>query len=319
MRRAALVWSLLTSNAYVLDLELDGTYAPLRFAINDDLGQIARAWRQKHPSMTGGDCEEGDGRCVEDVLVRAMESRFDARHVIANAAIHCKLPGHAFPSEKLTDAVGTPDESYALEQAAGFCYCAADRNFVDNRTGGIGAASVAMDAAGLALRLEPRRARAARFGMLAGQDLFGVADATAYFARRFAELKWPPDGSLPSLVLGGSLDLSVTLEPRVAWSPSVEESRSHVQIRVETIPRIIAETLSRCFLAAPQAAAPLAVRFRPGSLRAIDQTPETCSPRRSRWAGSTARSQNSSPTSSGADHRATLLSMLRKISKTWMY
>ena len=33
-----------------------------------------------------------------------------------------------------------------------------------------------MDAAGLALRLEPRRARAARFGMLAGQDLFGVAD-----------------------------------------------------------------------------------------------------------------------------------------------
>ena len=99
--------------------------------------------------------------------------------------------------------------------------------------------------------------------MLAGQDLFGVADATAYFARRFAELKWPPDGSLPSLVLGGSLDLSVTLEPRVAWSPSVEESRSHVQIRVDIIPRIIAETLSRCFLA---------VRFRPGSLRAIDQT-----------------------------------------------
>ena len=231
MRGAALL--LITSNAYVLDLELDGTYAPLRFAINDDLGQIARAWRQKHPAMTGGDCEEGDGRCVEDVLVRAMESRFDARHVISNAAIHCKLPGHAFPSEKLTDAVGTPDESYALEQAAGFCYCAADRNFVDNRTGGIAAASVAMDAAGLALRLEPRRARAARFGMLAGQDLFGVADATAYFARRFAELKWPPDGSLPSLVLGGSLDLSVTLEPRVAWSPSVEESRSHVQIRVE--------------------------------------------------------------------------------------
>ena len=33
----------------------------------------------------------------------------------------------------------------------------------------------------------------------------------------------------------GSLDLSVTLEPRVAWSPSVEESRSHVQIRVEII------------------------------------------------------------------------------------
>ena len=239
MRRAALVWWLLTSNAYVLDLELDGTYAPLRFAINDDLNEIARAWRQEHPTMTGGDCEEGDGRCVEDVLVRAMESRFDARHVISNAAIHCKLPGHAFPSEKLTDAVGTPDESYALEQAAGFCYCAADRNFVDNRTGGISAASVAMDAAGLALRLEPRRARAARFGMLAGQDLFGVADATAYFARRFAELKWPPDGSLPSLVLGGSLDLSVTLEPRVAWSPSVEESRSHVQIRVEIIPRII--------------------------------------------------------------------------------
>ena len=58
--------------------------------------------------------------------------------------------------------------------------------------------------------------------------------ATAYFARRFAELKWPPDGSLPSLVLGGSLDLSVTLEPRVAWSPSVEESRSHVQIRVNS-------------------------------------------------------------------------------------
>ena len=43
-----------------------------------------------------------------------------------------------------------------------------------------------------------------------------------------------PDGSLPSLVLGGSLDLSVTLEPRVAWSPSVE-SRSHVRIRVEII------------------------------------------------------------------------------------
>jgi len=232
MRRAAL-FSLFTINAYVLDLELDGTYAPLRFAINDDLNQIARAWRQKHPSMTGGDCDEGDGRCVEDVLVRAMEARFDARHVISNAAIHCKLPGHAFPSEKLSDAVGTPDESYALEQAAGFCYCAADRNFVGNRTGGISAASVAMDAAGLALRLEPRRARAARFGMLAGQDLFDVADATAYFARRFAELKWPPDGSLPSLVLGGSLDLSVTLEPRVAWSPSVEESRSHVQIRVE--------------------------------------------------------------------------------------
>ena len=81
--------------------------------------------------------------------------------------------------------------------------------------------------------------------------------ATAYFARRFAELKWPPDGSLPSLVLGGSLDLSVTLEPRVAWSPSVEESRSHVRICVEII------FLSRCFLA---------VRFRPGSLRAIDQT-----------------------------------------------
>ena len=232
MRGAALL-TILTSNAYVLDLELDGTHAPLRFAINDDLNQIARAWRQKHPAMTGGDCDEGDGRCVEDVLVRAMEARFDARHVIANAAIHCKLPGHAFPSEKLTDAVGTSEESYALEQAAGFCYCAADRNFVDNRTGGISAASVAMDAAGLALRLEPRRARAARFGMLAGQDLFGVADATAYFARRFAELKWPPDGSLPSLVLGGSLDLSVTLEPRVAWSPSVEESRSHVQIRVE--------------------------------------------------------------------------------------
>ena len=87
--------------------------------------------------------------------------RFDARHVISNAAIHCKLPGHAFPSEKLRDAVGTPDESYALEQAAGFCYCAADRNFVNNRTGGIAAASVAMDAAGLALRLEPRRARGA--------------------------------------------------------------------------------------------------------------------------------------------------------------
>ena len=242
MRGAALL-TILTSNAYVLDLELDGTYAPLRFAINDDLNQIARAWRQKHPAMTGGDCEEGDGRCVEDVLVRAMEARFDARHVISNAAIHCKLPGHAFPDEKLRDAVGTPEESYALEQAAGFCYCAADRNFVNNRTGGISAASVAMDAAGLALRLEPRRARAARFGMLAGQDLFGVADATAYFARRFAELKWPPDGSLPSLVLGGSLDLSVTLEPRVAWSPSVEESRSHVQIRVEII-------LSRCFLAA---------------------------------------------------------------------
>ena len=233
MRGAALSWWLLTGNAYVLDLELDGTHAPLRFAINDDLNQIARAWRQQHPAMTGGDCEEGDGRCVEDVLVRAMESRFDARHVISNAAIHCKLPGHAFPSEQLRDAVGTPDESYALEQVAGFCYCAADRNFVDNRTGGISAASVAMDAAGLALRLEPRRARAARFGMLAGQDLFGVADATAYFARRFAELKWPPDGSLPSLVLGGSLDLSVTLEPRVAWSPSVEESRSHVRIRVE--------------------------------------------------------------------------------------
>ena len=178
MKRAAL-FSLFTSNAYVLDLELDGTYAPLRFAINDDLIQIARAWRQKHPSMTGGDCEEGDGRCVENVLVRAMEARFDARHVISNAAIHCKLPGHAFPDEKLTDAVGTPDESYALEQAAGFCYCAADRNFVNNRTGGVAAASIAMDAAGLALRLEPRRARAARFGMLAGQDLFGVADATA--------------------------------------------------------------------------------------------------------------------------------------------
>ena len=228
--RGAALFSLITSNAYVLDLELDGTYAPLRFAINDDLQRIARAWRQKHPAMTGGDCAEGDGRCVEDVLVRAMEARFDARHVISNAAVHCKLPGHAFPSEKLTDAVGTPDESYALEQAAGLCYCAADRNFVHNRTGGIAAASVAMDAAGLALRLEPRRARAARFGMLAGQDLFGVADATAYFARRFAELKWPPDGSLPSLVLGGSLDLSVTLEPRVAWSPSVEESRSHVQM-----------------------------------------------------------------------------------------
>ena len=85
-----------------------------------------------------------------------MESRFDARHVISNAATHCRLPGHAFPSEKLTDAVGTADESYALEQAAGFCYCAADRNFVHNRTGGIAAASVAMDAAGLALRLEPR-------------------------------------------------------------------------------------------------------------------------------------------------------------------
>ena len=66
-----------------------------RFAINDDLNQIARAWRQKHPAMTGGDCEEGDERCVEDVLVRAMESRFDARHVISNAAIHCKLPGRA--------------------------------------------------------------------------------------------------------------------------------------------------------------------------------------------------------------------------------
>ena len=236
MRGAALL-TILTSNAYVLDLELDGTYAPLRFAISDDLQRIARAWRQRHPSMTGGDCAEGDGRCVEDVLVRAMEARFDARHVISNAAIHCKLPGHAFPSEKLRDAVGTPEESYALEQAAGFCYCAADRNFVHNRTGGIAAASVAMDAAGLALRLEPRRARAARFGMLAGQDLFGVADATAYFARQFAELKWPPDGSLPSLVLGGSLDLSVTLEPRVAWSPSVEESRSHVQIRVDIILR----------------------------------------------------------------------------------
>ena len=120
MRGAALL-TILTSNAYVLDLELDGTYAPLRFAINDDLQRIARAWRQKHPSMTGGDCEEGDGRCVEAVLVRAMEARFDARHVISNAAIHCKLPGHAFPSEKLTDAIGTPDESYALEQAAGFC------------------------------------------------------------------------------------------------------------------------------------------------------------------------------------------------------
>ena len=36
MRGAALL-TILTSNAYVLDLELDGTYAPLRFAINDDL------------------------------------------------------------------------------------------------------------------------------------------------------------------------------------------------------------------------------------------------------------------------------------------
>ena len=32
MRGAALL-TILTSNAYVLDLELDGTYAPLRFAI----------------------------------------------------------------------------------------------------------------------------------------------------------------------------------------------------------------------------------------------------------------------------------------------
>jgi hypothetical protein len=298
MRGAALL-TILTSNAYVLDLELDGTYAPLRFAINDDLQRIARAWRQKHPSMTGGDCEEGDGRCVEDVLVRAMESRFDARHVISNAAIHCKLPGHAFPSEKLRDAVGTPDESYALEQAAGFCYCAADRNFVNNRTGGISAASVAMDAAGLALRLEPRRARAARFGMLAGQDLFGVADATAYFARRFAELKWPPDGSLPSLVLGGSLDLSVTLEPRVAWSPSVEESRSHVRICVEIIFCRAASWpcgTSRCATLLPPRHRSDAVASMAWNLDAVDQTPEPCIPRRSRWAGSILLSQNSSPT-----------------------
>ena len=117
--RGAAIWWLVTSNAYVLDLELDGTYAPLRFAINDDLNQIARAWRQKHPAMTGGDCAEGDGRCVEDVLVRAMEARFDARHVISNAAIHCKLPGHAFPSEKLTDAVGTPKVESARQRLAG--------------------------------------------------------------------------------------------------------------------------------------------------------------------------------------------------------
>ena len=157
-----------------------------------------------------------------------------------------------------------------------------------------------MDAAGLALRLEPR-ARAARFGMLAGQDLFGVADATAYFARRFAELKWPPDGSLPSLVLGGSLDLSVTLEPRVAWSPSVEESRSHVQIRVDII-----FCRERCFLAARHL--PLRhlapPRHRSGRSRvdgvepvdAVEQTLEPCIPRRSRWAGSILPSQNSSQT-----------------------
>ena len=92
-----------------------------------------------------------------------------------------------------------------------------------------------------------------------------MADATAYFARRFAELKWPPDGSLPSLVLGGSLDLSVTLEPRVAWSPSVEESRSHVRICVGII-------LSRCFLAArnkPLRHLPFAFDLAPS---AIDQT-----------------------------------------------
>ena len=109
MRGAALL-TILTSNAYVLDLELDGTYAPLRFAINDDLGQIARAWRQKHPAMTGGDCEEGDGRCVEAVLVRAMEARFDARHVISNAATHCRRPGHAsgsFGREARELVVGT--------------------------------------------------------------------------------------------------------------------------------------------------------------------------------------------------------------------
>lgn len=228
--RAAL--GLLLAEAYVLELELDGQAAPLHFAAHDDLPHVARAWRAAHPTLSGMDCPVGDGACVERVLVRAMAQRFDARAVMDEAATHCLLEGHAFPEDQFQAALGTSQESYALEQVAGLCYCAADRFFVHNQTAGQTAATLAMDAAGLALRLEPRRARAARFGQLSGQDLFGfeVADATARFAKIYAQLKWPPDGSLPDMVLGGTLDLPLTLEPRVAWSPSIEESRAFVQM-----------------------------------------------------------------------------------------
>ena len=224
------VLGLLLAEAYVLELELDGQAAPLRFAAHDDLPHVARAWRAAHPTLSGVDCPVGDGVCVENVLVRAMEQQFDAKAVIAAAAAHCLLEGHAFPEDQFQAALGTTDESYALEQVAGLCYCAADRAFVNDTKGGNKAATLAMDAAGLSLRLEPRRARAARFGQLSGQDLFGVADATARFAKVYAQLKWPPDGSLPDLVLGGNIDLPLTLEPRVAWSPSIDESRAFVQM-----------------------------------------------------------------------------------------
>ena len=71
------------------------------------------------------------------------------------------------------------------------------------------------------------------------------------FARRCSRSsKWPPDGSLPSLVLGGSF-LSATLEPRGLVAVR----------RAEPVARQIRWTSRRCFLGrAEQAAATLSTR-----------------------------------------------------------
>ena len=240
--------------AYVLELTLDGSPAPLRFDDVDDVRAVAAAWSARYPAAGGMDCGDGDASCVVDVLAGAMDAlRGEANAtgraagLAARAVDACAAsePGAADASAAVVAdalrslAAARGDPAFVAEQVAGFCYCAADRRSAAG-AGGLpkarraaalaaadGARRVAAAAARLALDLEPRRVVAARFGMMVASEV-GDADAAGAFGRAFARLKWPPSGFVDHVLGSAAVDVPVMIAPPVAWSPTLEEVSSTV-------------------------------------------------------------------------------------------
>ena len=82
-----LLVALAVSQAYVLDLVLDGAPASLRFEASDDLRRVAAEWSARYPEAGGMDCDDGDAGCIVDLLVDAMRGVSEDADRVAGAVV----------------------------------------------------------------------------------------------------------------------------------------------------------------------------------------------------------------------------------------
>ncbi|KAJ1452316.1 hypothetical protein M885DRAFT_527376 [Pelagophyceae sp. CCMP2097] len=231
MRRCAVAVAVACGAAALeVEVEVDGVSAPLKFRCGDDFERRGQDWAAGHAQATSRDCT--DEACVVGALVgemaqivAALDGDVDAlvRDAGGDVAGGCgpeAAPMLAALARRRTlgegGAAGCAAAAHALEQLAGACLFS-------------GALESAVQAAALALRLEPRLKGAAGFGMRAAGRLeagMGAAGRlsnqtdAAWFGGLLAQNKRPLfDGFVVDLEVYFESSAAQTCEPNaVAFS-----------------------------------------------------------------------------------------------------